>query len=324
MAVERQATIGAFVFGGLALALAAIILFGNFRLFSSTTRAAVVFQGSISGLSVGAPVTFRGVRIGAVQSIVLQFDSQTRTAYIPVTIQLEPDRIRLTGQEGKTVRALDLSELVARGLRAEMVMQSFVTGQSQIDLDFYPASAATLHPGVTDLPEIPTRLSAVQRVQAELSQLPLGDLVTNANATLQSLHHLSDQLDHDLPHLVANLQATAQESSRTVAVAASAITDLQKRLDETLTRVSQLVANSDQQVRERGTDLHTLLVSSAQAVRQANDTLTELHSLMSRRSETRANLDSALRDLAVTASSMRGFASDIERNPQLLLTGRRP
>jgi paraquat-inducible protein B len=323
MAVERQTAIGAFVFGGLVLALAAIILFGNFRLFGTTTRAAVVFQGSISGLSVGAPVTFRGVRIGAVQSIVIQFDSQTRTAYIPVIIQLEPDRIRVTG-EGTTLKELDLSNLVARGLRAELVMQSFVTGQSQIDLNFYPDSPAALHPGVTDLPEIPTRLSAVQRVQAELSQLPLGELVTNANATLQSLHLLSDRLENDLPRLVTNLQATAQESSRTAATATSAITDLQKRLDDTLARATQLVATSDRQMSERGADLHALLVSSNQAVRQASETLNEVRSLMSRRSETRINLDSTLRDLAVTASSLRGFASDIERNPQLLLMGRRP
>src|SRR5262249_28130684 len=88
MALDRQTTIGAFVFGGFALALAAIVLFGNFRLFSPTTRAAVVFQGSISGLSVGAPVTFRGVRVGTVESILLQFDPQSQTAYIPTILQL--------------------------------------------------------------------------------------------------------------------------------------------------------------------------------------------------------------------------------------------
>ena len=75
----KQTVIGAFVFGGLLLAIGAIVLFDNFRLFSPTMRAAVVFQGSISGLSVGAPVTFRGVRVGAVESIVLQFDPQTHT-----------------------------------------------------------------------------------------------------------------------------------------------------------------------------------------------------------------------------------------------------
>src|SRR5215469_8632921 len=125
---EKQTTIGAFVFGGLVLGIGAVVLFGNFQLFSPTTHAAVVFQGSISGLSVGAPVTFRGVRVGAVEGIVLQFDSRSRAAYIPVTIQLEPDRVRVMG-DGRTARGvLDLPDLVARGLRAELNTQSFVTG----------------------------------------------------------------------------------------------------------------------------------------------------------------------------------------------------
>jgi len=349
LAVERQTTIGAFVFGGIVLALAAIILFGNFRLFSSTTRAAVVFQGSISGLAVGAPVTFRGVRIGSVQSTVLQFDSQTRTAYIPVTLLLQPDRIRVTGGKENGRTALNLSDLVAEGLRAELITQSFVTGQTEINLDFYPSTPATLHAGVTDLPEIPTRLSTVQRVQEELSQLPLRELVNNADETLQSLRHLSDRLDKELPPLIANLQVTAQESTRTVETATGAITDLQhrmndtltrathtvetatdavtdfqRRMNDTLTRATQLIATSDRQINGRGADLHSLLVASTQAARQASATLNDVRSLTSSRSETRANLDSALRDLAATAASLRGFAGDVERNPQLLLTGRRP
>lgn len=324
MAVERQSAIGAFVFGGLVLALAAVILFGNFRLFSSTRRAVVVFQGSISGLSVGAPVTFRGVRIGAVQNIVLQYDARTRTAYIPVTIQVEPERIRVTGNQGITRNVLNISSLVARGLRAVLATQSFVTGQSEINLDFFPSSPAPLHPGLTDLPEIPARLSAVQRVQEELGKLPLRELVENAGATLQSLHHLTDTLDHELPTLVTNVQGTVQETSRTVATADSAIKDLQSRLDDTLTHVTQLAATGDRQLNQRGADLHTVLASTAQAVRQASETLNEVQGLISKRGETRANLDSALRDLAATAASLRGVASDVERNPQLLLTGRRP
>jgi len=342
LAVERQTTIGAFVFGGFVLALMAIILFGNFRLFSSTTRAAVVFQGSISGLAVGAPVTFRGVRIGSVQSTVLQYDARTRAAFIPVTIQLEPDRVRVTGEKGGRRPALNIPDLVARGLRAELVTQSFVTGQSEINLDFYPSTPATLHLGATDLPEIPARLSTVQRVQEEISQLPLRELVNNADETLQSLRHLSDRLDKELPPLIANLQVTVQESTRTVQTATGAITDLQRRtndtltratgtitdlqrrMNDTLTRAAQLISTSDRQINGRGADLHALLVSSTQAVRQASTTLNDVRSLTSSRSETRANLDSALRDLAATAASLRGFASDVERNPQLLLTGRRP
>jgi paraquat-inducible protein B len=95
MAADRQTAVGAFVLGGTVLALGAIILFGKFNLFNPPLRAAIVFQDSISGLSVGSPVTFRGVRVGAVDSIALQFDPETHTAYIPVTVQLNPDSVRV-------------------------------------------------------------------------------------------------------------------------------------------------------------------------------------------------------------------------------------
>jgi len=79
----RQTAVGAFVLGGIVLALGAIVLFGNFNLFHPAVRASVVFRDSIAGLAVGAPVTFRGVRVGAVDSIKIEFDPQTAVALIP-------------------------------------------------------------------------------------------------------------------------------------------------------------------------------------------------------------------------------------------------
>ena len=324
MILDRQTAIGAFVFGGFILTLGAIILFGNFRLFNPTVRAAVVFQGSVSGLSVGAPVTFRGVRVGAVEGILLQFDPQTQAAYIPVTVQLEPERVRVAGDDSATRKTLELPSLVARGLRAQLITQSFVTGQSQIDLDFDPSSSPVLHPNITSLPEIPTRLSTVQRVQEELSQLPLAELVGNAKGALQSMHDLSERLDHDLPPLIASLQTTSERSTRAVDITADAITDLRGRLDDTLTHVTQFIATGDQQMSQRGADLHALLTSFNQTIQQAHEMLNDLKSLTSSRGASRANLNSTLRDLAAAAASLRGFSNDVEHNPQLLLTGRRP
>jgi paraquat-inducible protein B len=320
---DRQAAIGAFVLGGIVLGLGAIVLFGNFHPFQQITNAAVVFEGSISGLSVGAPVTFRGVRVGAVERIVIQYEPSNRTAYIPVTLRLEPDRVRVTGATREEA-GVDLPSLIARGLRAELVTQSFVTGQSQIDLDFDPGSPAVLHPAVTALTEIPTRQSAFQRVTAQLSDLPLRELVDNANAALISVRNLSAKLDDDLPPLVASLKATSDGASHTLDVATKAIADLQGKLDGTLASVEQLATNSDRQLTQRSADLHALITSTDQTVRQAHDVLADLKGLTSDRGETRANLEATLRDLAAAAASLRGFASDVEHNPQLLLTGRRP
>jgi paraquat-inducible protein B len=320
---DRQAAIGAFVFGGIVLGIGAIVLFGNFRLFQPTSTAAVVFQGSISGLSVGAPVTFRGVRVGAVERIVIQYEPKIRVAYIPVTVRLEPDRVRVAGQTREQA-GLDLPAMIARGLRAELVTQSFVTGQSQIDLDFDPGSAAELHPDITTLVEIPTRQSAIQRVTQQLSELPLAELVGNTNAALISIRELSEKLDNDLPPLVASLKTTSDNASQSLDVATKVIGDLQARLDATLGHIDTLTTNTDQQLIQRSADLHTLIASTNQTVLQTRDIVAELKGATDPRGDLRTNLNATLRDLSAAAASLRGFASDVESNPQLLLTGRRP
>jgi paraquat-inducible protein B len=319
---NRQAIVGAFVLGGIVLGLAAIVLFGNLNLFNPSVRAAIVFQDSIAGLSVGAPVTFRGVRVGAVESIGIEFDPKTNVAYIPLTVRLEPGHALISGKPGDT--NLDLAALITRGLRAELNVQSFVTGQSQIDLDFDPSSAPVLHPDIANLPEIPTRQSTLQRAREQLSQLPLRELANNANVTLQSLRGLAEKLDRDLPPLVDSLKGTSDQSAQTVAAAGQAIRELQSRLDTTLGVIGQTAGTADLQLNQRGAELHTLLATSNQTMLQVRELLGDLKSVTSDRAASRANLEATLRDLAAAAASLRGFANDVEHNPQLLLTGRKP
>jgi paraquat-inducible protein B len=317
-----QTIVGAFVLGGIILALAATVLFGKFNLFHPSVRAAIVFENSIAGLSVGAPVTFRGVRVGAVESIGIEFDPKTKVAYIPITVALEPGRALITHGKGDNI--VDLADLVTRGLRAELNVQSFVTGQSEIDLDFDPASAPVLHASIANLPEIPTRQSTLQKATEQLSQLPLRELADNTTATLKSLRGLAEKLDEDLPPLVESLKTMSDRSGQTVDTVGRSVRELQDRLDTTLNAITQAAISGDRQLNQRGAELHSLLAASNQTVQQVNDLLGNLKGLTSERGASRANLESTLRDLAAAAASLRGFANDVEHNPQLLLTGRRP
>ena len=322
MRLDRQATVGAFVLGGVVLALAAIVLFGNLNIFNPSIRAAIVFQDSIAGLSVGAPVNFRGVRVGAVQSIAIQFDPKTRIAYIPVAVTLDPGQALTKPKNASDV--VSLPDLIEQGLRAELNVQSFVTGQSQIDLDFDPDSPPVLHPQITNLLEIPTRQSTLQRAREQLSQLPLRELADDSSATLQSLRGLAEKLDQDLPALVASLKATSDKSSQTLDRVGQAMETLQGRLDTTLGAIGQVAAAGEVQLNQRGAQLQTLLASSDQTMTQVRDLVGNLKGLTSERAALRTNIDATLRDLAAAAASLRGFANDVEHNPQLLLTGRRP
>ena len=318
----RQTAVGAFVLGGVALAVAAFVLFGKLHIFSPVKHAAVVFQDSIAGLSVGSPVTFRGVRVGAVDSITIQLDHKTNTAYIPVIIQLDSGRVRAT-RDGDSA-PVDLRALIDQGLRAELNTQSFVTGQSEIDLDFEPKTVAVLHPDITDLTEIPTQLSTIQKVKEQLSQLPLRELADNASATLQSLRALSEKLNEGLPPLVQSLKSSSDRADDALATVSQAIKDLQGHFDGALADIDRLAVSGDRQLNQRGAELHSLLVASAQTANRATEALAQVKSLTSDRGAARANIESALRDLAAATASLRGFASDVEHNPQLLLTGRKP
>jgi paraquat-inducible protein B len=316
-----QALIGAFVLGGTLLVLGTIVLFGNFHMFTPTLRAAIVFQDSISGLAIGAPVSFRGVRVGSVQSISVQFDAQTKIAYIPVIVQIELANVIIMNRTDHD--AADLPKVLPPSLRAELDMQSFVTGQSEIDLDFDAASPAVLHPHVTSLPEIPTQQSTMEKMTKQLSKLPLKELTDDASATLKSLRALSEKFNASLPPLIDSLRTTSDRAGDVIGDAGHSIAELQGRLDGTLAEVGRLAATADLQIRQRGGELRTVLMSTNQTVVQARDVLTDLQSFTAERGSDHANIDSALRDLATTAASLRGLASEVEHNPQLLLTGRR-
>jgi paraquat-inducible protein B len=236
-------------------------------------------------------------------------------------VTLERDRIRLATGEGQP--EIDLEDLIKRGLRAELNMQSFVTGEAEIRLDFDPNSAPELHPGTTDLVEIPTRPSAFQRVAEQLKRLPIGELVQDAIGTLQSLRALSDKLDVELPPVLARFKDTSEGAGRMIDTATMAIADLRAQIASVLARVDRLAGSADQQVNQRGADLHALLVSATQTTQQASNLMVDLRGFTGVRAESRANLEATLRDLAAATAALRGFADDVEHNPQLLLTGRR-
>ncbi|MBE7620581.1 MlaD family protein [Gluconacetobacter entanii] len=319
---ERQTTVGAFVLGGALLGVAAVVLFGKFHPFSATNNAVVIFDGAINGLGIGAPVTLEGVQVGTVEKIGIKFDPASHKAYIPVTVQLRADRTKST-EHSQGLTAEGLPDLIRHGLRAELHMQSFVTGQEEIDLSFDPATPAQLHPGISDLTEIPVRESEMQKLTDTLTTLPLKTIATNADEMLVSIRSLADRLDKDLPPLVTSVKETSDRSRVTVDTATDTIRDLDKRLDVTLASIDRLANSGTQQLDSRGAELHDLLLNSNNTVTEARQTLAGLHDITAPSSADRANLDSSLRDLAAAASALRGFATDVERNPQLLLMGRR-
>lgn len=153
------------------------------------------FSDSIRGLQPGAPVEFRGIRLGTVSQVpfykkgmMQRLDNDYR---IPVLIRIEPDRFQkqLGGDfdiEGH------LKDAEARGMRASLKSANLLTGSLYIDLDFYPQEKAWKGPReLFGYPLMPTTSGGLAQIQQKLMQtldkinsLPLNPMINEATKTL--------------------------------------------------------------------------------------------------------------------------------------------
>ncbi|MGZ3405258.1 MAG: MlaD family protein [Polyangia bacterium] len=184
--------VGGFVLGGLALVLAAIALWGSGRLLERKYRYVCYFPGSVNGLSVGAPVKYRGVPIGSVVEMRVIFEQSIEDTRIPVVIELYGKRVKELGVRREPNPQL-VKELVERGLRARLESQSLVTGQLYVNFDIFPDSAVVLNErDEHTYPEIPTIPTTMEEATKSLSMLLDKLKDTDLTGFARSIDHAVD------------------------------------------------------------------------------------------------------------------------------------
>ena len=249
----------------------------------------VEFDGSVHGLEIGAPVEFRGIKVGNVTDIRLEFDPDNNRIRIPVTLDFEPQRIErrgtATGETSDPARVMAvMNELVARGMRAQLRSTSLITGQLVVAFDFFPnapPAKIALRGTTPELPSVPSDLESLTVSLTDLlshmavlvdrvTKMPLEDLVQDTRSVLQSLKSL---------------------------VSAPEIRDSVRALDKTLT--------------DADASLHQLdtLVASA-TTGYGGD------------SQVRRGMLDLLRQLQDTAKSVQLLADYVEQHPEALLRGK--
>lgn len=336
----NPALIGSFVVGALALVVAAVVGLGGAELFQSRPRAVAYFDGSVNGLAVGAPVTWLGVKIGTVTSVRMDFDANRRSVRIPVFMEFEPERINIIGGEQDYIRVKDL---VAKGLRAQLQLQSLVTGQLFVDLTMRPDTPVHLQgPNQFLVPEIPTVKSELDTLKEAVERLPLKELGETAIMTLSNIDKLVTS--PELKTLLVQLAASAQELQGTLhevhghiePLAGSiqgganafrdsfvGLQDVEKDVHNTLGEFSKTAASTNVQIGRMSSDMHETLAAADQSFREAQVALVSMNSLISPTSQQRVDLDQILRNLAYASQSLRSFSEQLERNPNAILTGKK-
>jgi paraquat-inducible protein B len=274
----------------------------------------VVFNNSVAGLEIGSPVTFRGVNIGKVEGMKVRVNAASHSGVIPVYLALDSNRISWTNGPARTGR-LDLQEAVAAGLRAQLSSQSLVTGLLSVDLDFHPGAPAVAPRVPDEMFEIPTINSDFQNIKDELRDVNLPELANETRAALTGIQQILNQVNNRIGPLADSLQITVDTTQATVKA-------LQIDTKRTLSDIDQLAIESRRQIAVNGKDLDQLLLSAQRTATQAEHLLASLDDLTSPRSPLRGDLQASLRDLAASASSLRTFTHNLERNPAGTVLGR--
>lgn len=321
--------IGLFVIGALALAVAAVILFGSGRLFQETTRYVAFFSGSLAGLSPGAPVTFRGITVGGVTEVRVQLVAEDLSSRIPVYLEILPDRFEVIGARlgSKEDRA---KALIDAGLRAQLVSQSLVTGQTAIELDFRPDTPVRLTGADPDTIEIPTIPSRVEQFLSDIEQLRLDRLVATASNILARLDEIlsAPELAALAPALLqltedgGRLVATLDESVGTVVSDFGGVAD---SLDQVLQQSQETIAEVNTSVPPALEDLRRLARTLDAEVPKTLALVNEMVAAAGQTAEPNSALVRDLRDateqFSRAARSVRELADMLKRNPSALIRG---
>jgi paraquat-inducible protein B len=334
--------IGAFVLGAVALVFGAVVVLGSGKLFRDTREVVMFFDGSVAGLNVGAPVTFRGVTIGQVTTIAIVYESGQKEFRVPVTAELYPDRIVRLGP----TRGTKLAQLIEDGLRAQLQLQSLITGQLSIQLSFMPDTP----PGFTGpekagrgarVDEIPTVPTPLQRIEQSFQQIPLDEVVRDARDTLASIRDILTS--PAIPEIIANLQEVSRNAAgltrsidgrllTTTMQLDLALKDIRALVDKAnrqitplagaIEEIRSLAGNLNRQVEPVAAEIRRTMAELNATLQQSQQTFANLSTMTGQDAEFRYNLEVLMTELSAAARSLRAFSDYLDRNPGSLLRGK--
>jgi paraquat-inducible protein B len=347
----NKTLIGVFVVAAVVMLAAAVIVLGSGKFFTEKHEYVAFFEGSVKGLRIGAPVMFRGVRIGEVSDLTLYYKYQKSSFIIPVMITLWEDKVIGLGydlEEADEDRLWD--ELLKKGFRAELQMQSIVTGQLMIELDFHDDAHLNLR-GFKELKigpevkEIPTVQSGMQRFAKTLDQIPIDEIANDLRDSIQaiskfvnspefgkSLHYFKQTMrearnliihvNEKVDPLFAQVDQTLLDARKVLQKTETQIDPLAGSFKNTSDDAGKLIRNVNKRIGPIQADLNKTTKKLRAALNSTQSAIDEIDAMVDEDSDLRYYVDIFLRELTLSARSVRALADYLERNPDALLRGK--
>ncbi len=331
----KPSLIGAFVLGGILLGVAVVFLLSDSSLTRQSSKFLLHFTGDIKGLQVGAPVNFRGVKIGQVESMSIDYDSRTKQFSIPVVISIEDRMVGYDGIKKSSEGLFEVREMIRQGLRARLNLQSIITGKLEIELDLIPDSPIRLvGDSDSEYPEIPTVQSSLEKITNALADLPLQRIIRRVSGILDiidksladgqlekalqgivqvagRLDNITRQLERETPQLLANSQGSLQDARAMMSELSATAREMRQLLQHTGGRLDVAFDNWD-----------STLVSSEATFKQVRQMADSADRAIRQDSPLISELNATLRELKAAARSIRVMSDYLERHPEAILQGK--
>jgi paraquat-inducible protein B len=291
------------------------------KTYTEKSRWILHFEGSVRGLTVGSPVEFRGIPVGQVLDINMEYDAEKAQFLIPVLIELEPERIKVVGEDVETSYQKQNNFLVARGLRAQLKTGSLITGQLFVDLDFHPEAEPTQINWEGRYPKFPTVPTSMEEITTSLThllkkleKLPIEQIGNDLRDTVQGANRLvnSAELQNAITALDETLRQTQIFAATLTNVIAPELRSAVSNLNATLNHTRKLAQNIDR----------TVVPKLDATLQEAQSTLNSIEGSISKDSPLHYELMRVLKELSGAARSIRVMADYLERHPDALIYGK--
>lgn len=313
-------SIGLFIVTGVALGVAGLLLFSSSKFFTRTREVIVYFDGSLNGLNEGAPVKYRGVTIGSVKRVMVQFNQATNDYAMPVLLEMEEELLR--ERMGEPVEIFSERSLNARihgGLRGSLQTESLVTGVLYVEIR--PSTNApppVFHQLQKVYPELPSEPTQIQKLFNNLASLDIKSIEKNINTLLDKLETVVGQLQmKEINRGVTNLLASVDRL-----VTSPDITNGLAGIRPTLDQYRELGAKLTGRVDPLADSVTNSLAEANRALAQIRGAGENLRALLAPDSPVRGDLHVALEQLAGAAQSVSTLVDFLKRHPNALITGR--
>jgi paraquat-inducible protein B len=328
----RDTVIGGFVIGAAVLAVGATILLGGGRLFQESHKFILFFDGSVTGLAVGAPVLTNGVKVGTVEGVTVELDLEKLSFRTAVLIEIDDNSIAIQGGRARIEEALKASGgdmgqaqrrllglLVDRGLRAQLRLQSFVTGQLAVEFTFRPGTPLRLVGGAP-YPELPTLPSELERLQKTMQDFPFEEIVTDIRKIVQGINELIGSAE--LKKTSMALSKTAEDLGSIIDIWKRRSEGLADRLEKALDGVAAASARIDGKVDPLAAGAEETLRTARETMEQARKTMAIFEREMGSDSSAVGDLRTSLKAFVRAMDSLRALADYLEQHPEAILRGK--